>query len=160
MLGHLGFSYVGLIYLLALMIPNILWMRRTETHDSSGESKALLALERVGQVLCVVTLLIFSDTNPKQFDLWMLWLVASALLMVMYECYWIRYFRSERTVRDFYRPMLGIPVPGAALPSAAFLLLGVYGRLVGLIAAAVIFGVGHIGIHWGHVKDEMPRSSS
>ena len=152
MFGHLGFSYVGLIYLLALMIPNIVWMRLHERHDSSGESKVLLAFERVGQVLCVVTLLIFSDTNPQSFDLWMLWLAASALLMVMYECYWIRYFRSRRTVRDFYRPMLGIPVPGAVLPVAAFLLLGMYGRLIWLSVAAVIFGVGHIGIHLGHKK--------
>ncbi len=152
MFGHLGFSYIGLIYLLALMIPSIIWMRRTEKHDSSGENKLLLALERVGQVLCVVTLLIFIDTNPQDLDLWMLWLAASTLLMVMYECYWIRYFRSRRTARDFYRPLLGIPVPGAVLPVASFLLLGVYGRAVWLIVAAVMFGIGHIGIHLGHVK--------
>lgn len=72
--------------------------------------------------------------------------------MLLYECWWIRYFRSARTARDFYRGFLGIPVAGAALPVAAFLLPRVYGRVVWLILAAVLLGVGHIGIHPEHRK--------
>ncbi len=28
MLGHLGFSYIGLIFLIALFIPNIIWIKK------------------------------------------------------------------------------------------------------------------------------------
>lgn len=56
MLGHFGFSYVGLIYLLMLYIPNIIWaQRKPEGYDPSGENKLLLIFERVGQVLCTAS---------------------------------------------------------------------------------------------------------
>ena len=73
--------------------------------------------------------------------------------MILYEIYWVRYFKSEKTTADFYRNLLGIPAAGASLPAAAFLLLGVYGRNIFMIISAVIFGIGHIGIHLNHRKE-------
>jgi len=52
-----------------------------------------------------------------------------------------------------YRSPLGIPAPGASLPVAAFLLLGIYGKVIWLIILPLIPGVGHIGIHLQHVKE-------
>lgn len=75
--------------------------------------------------------------------------------MILYEIYWVRYFKSEKTMVDFYRSLLGIPVAGASLPVAAFLLLGVYGRNIFMIISAVILGIGHIGIHLQHRKEIM-----
>ena len=152
-MGHFGFSYIGLIYMLMIQIPNIMWARRKpEGYDPSGENKVLLVFERVGQVLCTAAILLFSDTNPKKWELWIVWFIASALLMLMYEGFWIRYFCGGHTLRDFYRPFLGVPAPGATLPVAAFLLLGIYGRLIWLVAASMILGIGHIGIHLQHIK--------
>ena len=73
--------------------------------------------------------------------------------MVLYEIFWIRYFRSEKTMKDFYGSLLGIPVPGATLPVIAVLLVAVYGKNPYLFAAGVILGIGHIGIHLGHRKE-------
>ena len=53
MLGHIGFSYVGLIYLIMLFIPNLLWTKSTQIgYDKikKNENKILLFFERVGQV--------------------------------------------------------------------------------------------------------------
>ncbi|MCL1851821.1 MAG: hypothetical protein FWF88_02175 [Peptococcaceae bacterium] len=150
-MGHFGLSYIGLIYMLMIQIPNIIWARHMpQGYDPSGESKVLLVFERCGQVLCTITVLFFSDTNPHGLEPWLSWLVASALLMVLYEGFWLRYFRGGCTLRDFYRPFLGAPAPGAVLPVAAFLLLGIYGRLIWLVVASVILAIGHIGIHWQH----------
>ena len=152
-MGHFGFSYIGLIYMLMIQIPNIMWARRKpEGYDPSGENKALLIFERIGQVLCIAAVLLFSDTNPHGWEPWIAWLFASALLMLLYEGFWIRYFHGGHTLRDFYRPFLGVPAPGATLPVVAFFLLGIYGRLIWLIAASVILGIGHIGIHIQHIK--------
>ena len=152
-MGHFGFSYIGLIYMLMLFIPNILWAHhKPEGYDPSGENKVLLAFERVGQVLCTVTILFFSDTNPRSWEPWIAWLFVSAFLMILYEIFWIRYFKHGHTLCDFYRPLFGVPAPGATLPVAAFLLLGIYGRLIWLIAASVILGIGHIGIHFQHIE--------
>ena len=153
MLGHFGFSYIGLIYMLMIVIPNVVWARRKPAgYDPSGENKALLVFERIGQVLCTASALLFTDYTPRVFEPWIIWFAVSAALMILYEVYWIRYFRSSRTVRDFYRPLLGIPAPGATLPVVAFLLLGIYGKVIWLILSSVIFGIGHIGTHLQHIK--------
>jgi len=58
-MGHLGFSYVGMIYLLMLMIPNLIWTKKQPTgYDSSNENIALRMMERVGQVLvtCLISM--------------------------------------------------------------------------------------------------------
>ncbi|GAA2072069.1 hypothetical protein [Microbacterium hatanonis] len=79
--------------------------------------------------------------------------------MVAYELTWVRYFVSDRSMQDFTRPLLGVPVPLAVLPIAAFVLLGIYGPAPALIVAALILGVGHIGIHLGHARQSPPLRS-
>lgn len=47
---HFGFSYVGLIYLIMLFVPNIIWTsRRPENYYRYivNENKVLLAFERI-----------------------------------------------------------------------------------------------------------------
>lgn len=153
---NFGFSYVGLFYLLMLIVPNLVWTRnRPRDYEKyvGNENRVLLAFERVGEVLVSCAALIFSDFNIRPWSNHSWWLAASFALMVLYEIYWVRYFRSEKTMRDFYSSLLGIPVAGATLPVAAFGLLAVYGRNVVLALAVVILGIGHIGIHWMHRKD-------
>lgn len=153
---HFGFSYVGLIYLLMLTIPNIIWTKnQPQDYEKyvGNENRTLLALERVGQVLVSCAVLIFSDYNLRPWSNWSWWLVISFSLMVLYEIYWIRYFRSERSMLDFYSSLFGIPVAGATLPVSAFLLLAIYGKNIVLGIAIVILGIGHIGIHLAHRKE-------
>lgn len=70
--------------------------------------------------------------------------------MILYEAYWIRYFKSNQTMKDMYSSFLAIPVAGATLPVLAFMSLGIYESNVFLIIATIILGVGHIGIHLSH----------
>ncbi len=158
MFGHFGFSYVGLIFLLMLMIPNLIWTKgQPQGYSAENENRFLGVLERVGEVLTTCVALIFSDFNLQRLSKWSLWLVAAFALMVMYEIWWVRYFRSERRLADFYSSFLGIPVAGATLPVAAFFLLGIYGKVIWMMIASVILGIGHIGIHLQHrreVKDK------
>lgn len=153
---HFGFSYVGLIFLVMLMTPNFLWTKnKPQDYDKyvMNENKVLLVLERMGEVLVSGLSLIFSDFNPRDVSVWGLWLLAACVLMILYEIFWVRYFRSEKTMQDFYSSLLGVPVAGATLPVLAFLLLGIYGRNPFLIFAVIILGIGHIGIHLGHKKE-------
>ena len=153
---HLGFSYMGLIFLIMLMVPNLLWTKNKPTDYDNyavNEKKVLLILERTGEVSVSCLALIFSDFNVQGTSAWELWLLAACILMLLYEVYWIRYFKSAKTMRDFYSSLLGVPVAGATLPVAAFFLLGVYGRNLFLIAAVIVLGIGHIGIHLEHRKE-------
>ena len=153
---HFGFSYVGLIYLIMLMTPNMLWTKnKPKDYDKyvGNENRVLLAFERVGEVLVSTVAIIFTDFNLRSWTPWSLWLVISFALMLVYEAFWVRYFKSEKSMADFYSSLLGIPVAGATLPVAAFFLLGIYGRNILMIVSTVILGIGHIGIHLGHAKD-------
>lgn len=153
---HFGFSYIGLLFLVLLMIPNLIWTRhQPRDYDKyvGNENRLLLALERIGEVLVSCAAVIFADFNIRDAGLWTVWLVLSAAMMALYEIYWIRYFRSEKTMNDFYSSLLGIPVAGATLPVAAFFLLGIYGKNLPMLAAVAILGIGHIGIHLGHKRE-------
>ena len=153
---NFGFSYVGLVYLVMLMLPKIIWTKNQPKDYEKyvgNENKVLLMFERVGEVLVSCAALVFSDFNIKPWSSWSWWLVVSFALMVLYEIFWIRYFRSEKTMEDFYSSILGIPVAGATLPVLAFLLLAVYGKNIVLGVTVFILGIGHIGIHLMHRRE-------
>ena len=153
---HFGFSYVGLVYLVMLMLPNIIWTKnqpKDYEKYAHNENKVLLVFERAGEVLVSCLALIFSDFNLRPWSPWSWWLVVSFMMMILYEIYWIRYFRSEKTMKDFYSDILGIPVAGATLPVLSFLLLAIYGKNIILGIAVVILGIGHIGIHLMHRRE-------
>jgi hypothetical protein len=97
-----------MVYLVMLMLPNIIWTKnqpKDYEKYAPNENKVLLAFERIGEVLVSCLALIFSDFNLRPWSPWSWWLVASFALMILYEVYWIRYFRSEKTMKDFYSSM-------------------------------------------------------
>lgn len=153
---NFGFSYTGLIFMAMLIIPNIIWTKNQPKDYEKyavNENKILQIFERVGEALVTCCALIFQGFNIGKISAWSLWLLGACILMMLYEIYWVRYFKSEKTMADFYRSLLGIPVAGATLPVAAFFLLGVYGRNIFMIISVVILGIGHIGIHLNHRKE-------
>ena len=125
-----------------------LWVRFLKEEDGVGVVELTLIL-----VVLISLVLIFKDFNIRLNSAWCWWLALSFLLLVCYELYWVRYFRSEKTMADFYSSFLGVPVAGATLPVAAFFLLAVYGRNLLLGAAVIVLGIGHIGIHLMHRKE-------
>jgi len=144
---------MGLLYLILLAVPNLIWTKYQPTdYEALQENKILLMLERAGQVLVSCSVLIFSDLNPRSWSAWSVWLIISVVLMFFYELWWIRYFRSTRTIKDFYSSFWGIPVAGATLPVTAFFLLGLYGKVIWVMLSVIILGIGHIGIHLQHAR--------
>lgn len=151
-----GFSYIGFLFLLMLMIPNIIWSKnKPKDYDIyvKNENKVLLMFERIGEISVTCIALIFSDFNVNKISAWSFILLIAFLMMILYELYWIKYFKSNKTMKDFYTSFLGIPVAGASLPVLAFFLLGIYGKNILLIIAVAVLGIGHIGIHLNHRKE-------
>lgn len=161
----LGISVSGLVFLVMLFVPNILWACANKPQEieeaQKRENKALLIFERIGEVLVTASLLVFTSLNPAITKLpdgiyfrWniVLWFVA-LILMILYEFYWIKYFKSERTPMDTYSSFAGFPVAGATLPVLAVFILGIYSRNLVVIISAVVLGIGHIGIHLAHKRE-------
>lgn len=156
MTTNFGFSYIGFIFLLMLMIPNMIWSKnKPKNYDKyvKNENKVLLFLEKVGEISVTCLSLIFADFNLNEISGWTIILLIAFGLMVLYEIYWIRYFRSNKTMKDMYSSLLGVLVAGATLPVIAFCLLSVYGKNPFLFVAAILLGIGHIGIHLNHKKE-------
>ena len=85
---NFGFSYVGLVFLTMLMVPNIIWAKnQPKDYDKYvvNENKVLLAFERLGEVAVSCIALVFTDFNFRTWSSWALWLVAAFALMVLYE---------------------------------------------------------------------------
>ena len=151
-----GISVVGIVFLLMLFTPNIIWSKnQPEGYEeaSKRENKVLLSLERAGEAL--VSTLVLIDRRLDSFSLTPRsgCMILALILMILYELYWRKYFRSSRTLADMYSDYCGFPLAGASLPVFAVFLLGIYACNVFLTAAAVILGIGHIGIHLMHKKD-------
>lgn len=143
---NFAFSLVGLVLLVMLFTPNILWSRyppKDYEKYSKNENKVLLTFERIGQVLVVA----FSLFCGVDFCFNML-LLMIFLLMAIYELYWVRYFKGSRTMHDMYGSFFGIPLPGATLPVLSFFLLGICANNIFLMISSAILGIGHIGIHF------------
>ena len=145
---NFGFSFVALIFLIMLFVPNIIWAKNKPLDYekySNNENRTLSLIEKIGQVSVVLFSLIFAD-NIKPTP-WLFILILAFVLMILYELYWIKYFRGPKRMADMYSSFLGLPVAGATLPVLAFLLLGIYKMNLFLIISALILAVGHIGIH-------------
>lgn len=153
---YFGFSYIGLIYLAMLLIPNGIWTKHQPkgyAEYAARENKILLAFERVGQFIVTPTAVLFSDFNYKGWNFWLVVLGISFLMMVLYDIAWVRYFRSEKSMKDFYRGFCGMPLALATYPVFAFLLLGIYGGNILMCVGSIILGIGHIGIHTQHARE-------
>lgn len=111
---HFGFSYIGFIFLFMLMVPNLIWTKHKPKDYENyviNENKLLVCLERIGQVSVTCLALLFDDFNINEISYRLILLVAAFLCMLLYEWFWIRYFKSEQTMKDYYCRLLGIPVP-------------------------------------------------
>ena len=159
-----GISIVGIVFLLMLFIPNIIWSKnQPEGYEESAkrENKLLLSLERAGEALVSTLVLIdrrLDNIGTPSYGGYIPsprlgYLILALILMILYELYWRKYFRSSRTLADMYSDYCGFPLAGASLPVFAVFLLGIYACNVFLTAAAVILGIGHIGIHLMHKKE-------
>ena len=59
-----GCSYIGLIWLLMLFVPNFIWTKnKPKDYEKyvKKENRVLLACERAGQVVVTTAALVFSD---------------------------------------------------------------------------------------------------
>lgn len=102
MIGHFGFSYIGLIFLMLLFIPNIIWIRKKpQGYISENENKVLLFFERSGEVLTTVIALVFDDFNLHRWSNWTWWLIAAFVLMLLYNYGGYAIFRANKNFQTF-----------------------------------------------------------
>lgn len=142
-----------------LFIPNIIWSKnKPKDYTTKNENKLLVLLERIGQIATTFFALTCTNLNINGWNSNLFLLIIAFILMIIYELWWIRYFKGNKTLKDFYNNFIGIPLPGATLPVLAFLILSIYGKATLLFISIIILGIGHIGIHYQH-KQELEKEN-
>ncbi|QNA92754.1 MULTISPECIES: hypothetical protein [unclassified Microbacterium] len=137
----MGFSVLGLALSLAVFAPNLLllWFPPRPAIDDDDAPLIVEILERAGQALCVT----LPAITVGAFVLW--WAVVPVILCVAgYWALWVRFLASGRRRASLFAPALGIPVPMAVLPVAAFLAGAAWLGNPWIALAAVVLAAGHV----------------
>lgn len=150
--NEMGLSITGLTFLALLFLPECFWMRiRPAGYSMDGEDKRLQYCERLGWLFCGLFLAFRRGTDPTPWRPWCAWWVAAVACMALYVLWWVLYLRSPRAQRDYYaRPL---PLAESVLPTAALTLLAVYSQTIMPLVTAAIYGIGRIGLQWGHWRE-------
>ena len=140
--GELGTGSVinvfGLIIILLILIPNIIYAIKVNDHENKCQNKIMNILEQIGRYGCMF-LMVFNigiaEFGFKSVGLFLTYLIGNLILLISYLVMWVLYFKKQ----NFWKQ-----IALAVIPTIIFLISGVTMLHILLIAFGVIFGLGHI----------------
>lgn len=147
--GKIGVSWLnvfGLIFVILLLIPNIIYAVKYRDVENLCKNKAMNVLEQIGRYgsmfLMVFNIGIteFGFTSTNAF---LIYFLGSILLMLTYWIMWIIFFVN---------PSMWNRMALAIIPTLLFLLSGCTLGHILLIITAIIFGIGHIYVTYTNAK--------
>ena len=137
----------GLVFMVVIMVPNIIFaIRNKEGFINRYQNKALEAVEEIGRYGCFVFMifripsLTFGWWSDEAFAIY---LVVDAILILLYCLIWALCFRKESLFRS-----LSLSI----IPSIVFLFSGIMMRSIPLILFSLLFAPSHITISVKNVK--------
>lgn len=128
----------GLIIVLFMLFPNIIYAFKNKSIENKCNNKVMNMIEQIGRYgslfLMVFNIGIyeFGFRSDKEFAIW---LISSAVLMLLYWRFWVLYFKSPKI---FSAMMLAI------IPNIIFISSGYFLRHWLLVIFGVTFSIGHI----------------
>ena len=137
------FNPFGLVFMLAIMIPNIIYAaRHPEGFVNKWNCKAAELIEQIGRYGCFA-LMIFNIPGTW-FGWWSdeafaMYLIGNSVLSVLYCVIWINCFRKNTVFK-------ALALSG--IPALIFLFSGIMSRSVLLLVASLLFAPAHILISY------------
>ena len=133
----------GLLLAVAVLAPQLLLVvRRPRTPVPQVRvAGPLVAIERLGQALCLVLPAVSASAGSLGASL-----LAVMLPLVAYYGLWGRYVLKGRDVADLYAPIAGVPVPMALLPVGVFLAAAFWLADPWVALGACVLAVGHVPV--------------
>lgn len=128
----------GLIIMIILMIPNIIFALKKKNFQSKYHNKVVEIIEQIGRFGSMGLMII--NIPLLEFGYWfnkgeIVFMALTGILALLYCFVWILYFKKSTIARAMAL---------AIIPTIMFFISGVLQGKVLLILTAVIFGVGHI----------------
>ncbi|MCH3972974.1 MAG: hypothetical protein LKE53_09495 [Oscillospiraceae bacterium] len=133
----------GLIIMLAIMVPNIIFAARNkDVFQNLWSNKAVEILEQIGRFGCFGFMVLtipgcgFGFLSDEAFALY---LVIDAVLTAIYCLVWIIFFKKNSIFRALTLSII---------PSCIFIISGILSRYWPLMISSVIFAPCHIAISY------------
>ncbi|MBO4911026.1 MAG: hypothetical protein J5476_17290 [Lachnospiraceae bacterium] len=128
----------GLIIVLLILVPNIIYAIRVKDQENKCQNKIMNILEQIGRYGCMFLMAFnigIAEFGFKSVGMVLAYLFGNAILLVSYWVIWILYFRKPE-----YPKQISL----AVIPTIIFILSGITTLHVLLIVFGIIFGLGHI----------------
>lgn len=128
----------GLIIMIILMIPNIIFALKEKNIQSKYHNKVVEVIEQIGRFGSMVLMII--NIPLLEYGYWLhkgeiIYMALTGILALLYCFVWTLYFKKSTMEKAMVL---------AIIPTIIFFISGVLQGKVLLIVTAVIFGVGHI----------------
>lgn len=139
--GKIGFHWInifGLIFVVLLLIPNIIYAMKFRNQTNKCPNKAMNILEQIGRYASMFFMVFnigIAESGFSSVGAFLLYGIGNALLTLLYWVVWMLYF---------YRQDSKKALTLAVLPACIFVLSGITSGHVLLVISGVIFAVGHI----------------
>ncbi len=137
------FNYYGLIIMVLIMVPNIVYaIKHKNDNCESYNNKLTILFEQIGRYGCFVFMIL--NIPYTYFNFWfdkalVVYLSVNGILCLAYLVFWIICWKRNDKLKA-----LSLSI----IPSSIFLFSGVVLANIPLIAFAIIFAVNHILISY------------
>ncbi len=141
----LGFSWMGFIAIMLVMLPNIFYFLfpPVNTPDMPHDRGHIInIMENISRIIFIV-LLIFM-VNGRKVETISPYTAVMLVLLLLYYWLWSRYFTGGRNYSLLNEKLLFIPVPMAVFPALYFIAAALWLGNIPAAAAAAIFGIAHV----------------
>ena len=143
------FNAFGLVFLVAIMIPNIIFaLKQSDAFENKYRNKAAIIIEQIGRYGCI-GFMIFNipTTEPLWWpgEMLIAYLIVDTILVLIYWLIWILCRNKNNTFRA-----LSLSI----IPSVLFLFSGIMCRSLPLIISSLIFMPSHILISYKNACKE------
>ena len=139
--GKLGMDWLnvfGLILVIFLLIPNIVYAIKFKDQKNLCTNKFMNILEQIGRYACMF-LMVFNigiaEFGFGSVEAFLIFFIGNVVLRLCYWFIWLLYFHKQSFCKQ---------IALAILPTCLFLLSGITMRYCLLILFGVVFGVGHV----------------
>lgn len=140
------FNIYGLIFMIIIMIPNIIFaVKCKDGFENKWSNRAVEMLEQIGRYGCFGAMIFnvpFTVSGFLSDEAFAIYLIADSILIIAYWFIWIICFRRNSVFRA-----LSLSV----IPSVIFLFSGIISRSILLTIAAAVFAPCHILISYKNV---------
>ncbi len=129
-----------------VILPTVLLIKfqpknMPDNPDENGDFRLSAAegIGRTGVIIAPLFATIHLDNTYEEIAM-----SGMIITLILYYFGWIRYFKGGREYELMFSPMAGIPVPLAVTPVLFFLCATLVLHSPYMLAATVVFGIGHI----------------